>query len=387
MHSTLRNGVLIVGGGIAGITLAIALAQRGIKARLVEKQSEWKPTSSGIFIYSNGLGVMDKLGLLGGIISTGWASFDGRNPYLDREGRLIVEYFYPRVAGDHVPAIVGIKRAELHRVLIDALHRTDVEVRLGTTVASLVDGEYGAEAAFSDGSSGVFDAVVAADGIRSQLRAMVFGPLEPTFTGFGAWRSIHRKPDAIDSKIMMMGVGKRLGIMPISQDRLYVFATSNEPGNPWYDPARWHITMREKFEEFNGPATALLDEIVSPEQVVYTAVEEVHCPLPWNKGRVLLVGDAAHASSPFMGQGGAMALEDALVLSEMLARGGPVAETLAAFGERRYERCNFVQEASRKVGEAGGLETDEACKLRDQRMRSAGQQGVDAFYERMAQPL
>ena len=389
MHS-LEHGILIVGGGIAGAALALACGRRGVPARLIEKQAEWKPSSSGIFVYANGLGMMDRLGVLDQIEAAGWVSESGRNPYLRADGSLIVEYVYPRIAGEHVPPIVGIRRSEWHRVLASALVDVKADVRLGLALQSIERNVAGEPVVvtLSDGSTERYDAVIAADGIRSQTREMVFGPMTPTFTGFGTWRSIHRRPEAIDAKIMMMGVGKRLGIMPISDDELYIFATCNEPGSPWYDPAHWHTTMREKFREFGGDAGPLLEELTTPDRVLYTAVEEMRVPLPWHRGRVLLIGDAAHASSPFMGQGGAMGLEDAVVLAEMLDVGSTsIDETLAAFGQRRYERCHFVQETSRKVGEAGAIEDAAACVLRDAHMQSSGQDGVDRFYEVLARPI
>jgi 2-polyprenyl-6-methoxyphenol hydroxylase-like FAD-dependent oxidoreductase len=207
--------------------------------------------------------------------------------------------------------------------------------------------------------------------------------VEPVDTGFGVWRSIHRRPAHLVDKIMMMGVGKRLGIMPISDDQLYVYATTNEPGHPVYDPATLHQTMREKFADFGGPARAFLDDLRDPSQAFYTVVEEVRLPLPWSRGRVTLIGDAAHASTPFMGQGGAMAMEDSIVLAEMLAQDADVAQTLTAFGARRQPKCQFVQEASRRVGEAGGTESASSCVARNVRMRENAQADVDTFYRKL----
>jgi 2-polyprenyl-6-methoxyphenol hydroxylase-like FAD-dependent oxidoreductase len=260
-----------------------------------------------------------------------------------------------------------------------------VDVRLGTTVASIEDSpERGVViATLNDGSRMEAGLMVGADGIRSNIRTMLFGVLEPEDTGFGVWRSIHRRPPELREKIMMMGVGKRLGIMPISQDQLYVYATSNEPGRPRYDPARFHLTMREKFAEFAGPATPLLNDIRDPSQVFYTAVEEIRLPLPWSKGRVLLIGDAAHASTPFMGQGGTMAIEDSNVLVSMLAEGQDVAQVLLEFGARRQPKCQFVQDVSRRVGEAGGMESANTCVSRNARMREQAQADVDNFYRRL----
>lgn len=384
----MKNGVVIVGGGIAGSALAIALAGRGIKTTLVEREAHWAPASSGIFIYSNGLSALDRLGVLDNICESGWVSPDGGNLYLTAGGETITRTVYPGI-GDRIPAIVGIRRLELHRVLAARLERLGVIIRLGVTVASISD-EHPAKpvtVVLSDGSTLICDALVGADGIRSQMRTHLFGPIEPFYTGLGVWRSTHAKPKTIDTKIMMMGVGTRLGIMPISRDELYMFGTTSEPDKPFYPRESWPQQMRRKFSAFGGPAAALLDEIAHADQVFYTAIEEMHLPLPWSKGRVVLVGDAAHSSSPFMGQGGAMALEDGLVLAEMLAGADDVPGACAAFSERRFERCKFVQEESRRVGQAGAVENLEATVIRNERMRSGAQRDVDAFYARIAEPV
>ncbi|OYY06446.1 MAG: monooxygenase, partial [Rhizobiales bacterium 35-68-8] len=295
---------------------------------------------------------------------------------------------YPGI-GDDIPAIVGMRRVELHRALAASLDKLNVDIRLGVTVTAIDDSQPAVPVTvtLSDGSNLTCDAVIGADGIRSQIRAQLFGAIEPTYTGFGVWRSTHAKPASIDTKIMMMGVGTRLGIMPISRDELYMFGTTREPGKPHYPRDQWASVMKAKFADFKGPAAPLLAEIVRPEQVYYTSVEEVHLPLPWSRGRVGLIGDAAHSSSPFMGQGGAMALEDAVLLAEMLDGADDVAATLTAFGTRRFGRCKFVQDASRQVGQAGATEDKDAILMRNSRMQSNAQSDLDSFYAHMAQPV
>jgi 2-polyprenyl-6-methoxyphenol hydroxylase-like FAD-dependent oxidoreductase len=384
----MKNGAVIVGGGIAGSALGIALARRGIRVTLIEREARWTPLSSGLFIYSNGLQALDRLGVLDDICSSGWVSPDGGNLYLSADGTPITRTIYPQI-GDRIPAIVGMRRVELHRVLASCLERLGVDVRLGVAPAVIDNGDTArpATVTLSDGSTLTCDVLVGADGIRSQIRTHLFGAIEPTYTGFGVWRSAHAKPASIDTKIMLMGVGTRLGIMPISRDELYMFGTTREPGKPFYPRDTWAKEMRAKFAAFKGPAAPLLAEITRPEQVFYTSVEEVHLPLPWSRGRVALIGDSAHSSSPFMGQGGAMALEDAVLLAEMLDGAADIPATLTAFSARRFERCKFVQDASRRVGEAGATEDAEATIRRDTRMQASAQQDVDNFYVRMAEPI
>lgn len=382
MTSTQR--VLIVGAGIAGCSAAIALADKGMHVTLIEKQAEWRFQSSGIFIYGNGLEALRRVGVLPRILEAGFGIADGRNVYLDHHGAPIVDVFYPASSGGAVP-ILGIKRAEMHRILAGRLDALGVDIRLATTVTKIRSGSGGdhADVALSDGSTQRFDLVVGADGIRSQVREAVSGPLMPRYTGFGVWRSVHDRPRMLDAKIMMMGIGKRLGIMPISDDKLYIFGTVSEPAGHWYPRETWPEQMRARFAEFGGPARQFLDQLSADSEVLYTAVEEVQAPLPWHAGRVLLIGDAAHASTPFMGQGGAMAVEDAVVLAGMLAAGGISEQTLRAFGERRYPMCRFVQDASRKVGEAGAVEDAASCARRNTAMRATAQQQVDAFYREL----
>ncbi|AEI82783.1 monooxygenase FAD-binding protein (plasmid) [Cupriavidus necator N-1] len=374
---------LVVGGGIAGCSAAIALAQAGVRVTMLEKQQEWRFQSSGIFIYHNGLAALGSLGVLPQILSSGFAIADGRNIYLDQHGKPIVDTFYPSSHRD-IPPIVGIRRAEMHRVLAGRLDALGVDIRLGTTVVRI--DQHAADhvtVALSDDTTGQYDLVVGADGIRSNIRRLVAGPLEPAYTGLGVWRSVHVRPRDLTAKVMMMGVGKRLGIMPISDDQLYLFGTLPEPAGTWYDRADWPALMQARFAEFGGPARQFLDALSPGAEVLYTAVEEVAAPLPWHHGRVIMIGDAAHASTPFMGQGGAMALEDAVLLAQMLSREADVETTLQAFGEARYPLCKFVQDTSRKVGEAGAREGATLLAARNETMQRTAQRQVDDFYARM----
>lgn len=381
----LQHGVVVVGGGIAGCTLAILLAARGVAVTVVERQPLWAFHGSGIFVYSNGLAALRTVGVLPAILQSGFAIARGRNIYYDHTGDPITETFYPSAPGTDLPPILGIRRAELHRILLERMQALGVQVRLASTVRLIDDqpGNAAVQLQLADGNTLQASLVVGADGVRSQVRSLLFGAVEPVDTGFGVWRSVHRRPAHLVDKIMMMGVGKRLGLMPISDDQMYVYATTNEPGHPLYDPATLHHTMREKFAEFGGPARAFLDDLHDATQAFYTVVEEVRFPLPWSHGRVTVIGDAAHASTPFMGQGGAMAMEDSIVLADMLAHSRDVAQTLVDFGERRQPKCAFVQEASRRVGEAGGLENASTCAARNDRMRAHAQTDVDTFYRRL----
>ena len=377
--------ILIIGGGIAGCSAAIALSAHGHRVRIVEKQEAWKFQSSGIFVYANGLQSLLRLGLLPDILAAGYAIPGGVNAYFDHTGRPIVETVYPMAENGQIPAILGIKRAELHRVMAAKVTQLNVAMFLGTTVSNLEDRGNQVAAQFSDGTVGTFDLVIGADGVNSATRRLLGFDVAPRYSGFGVWRAVHKRPADLTAKIMIMGRGKRFGIMPISDDRLYTFGTVVEPKETFHPPEDWPSLMRDTFSEISGPAAQFLAELGEGSEVLYTAVEEVVLPLPWHKGRVVLIGDAAHASTPFMGQGGALAMQDALVLAEALELHETTPAALSAFGAARLPVCQFVQDVSRRVGEAGAAENREQPDKGYKRFRDEAQTKVDAFYGRLTE--
>jgi 2-polyprenyl-6-methoxyphenol hydroxylase-like FAD-dependent oxidoreductase len=376
--------ILVVGAGIAGCCAAVALAARGFNVRLVEKQDVWRFQSSGIFVYSNGLSSLRDIGVLDDVLAAGYLIEDGRNVYFDHQGNHLVDVFYPAADDGRVPAIVGIKRAELHRILTNQLTRFRLSAELGTTVRRLKQIGDSVEIELSSGSIENFDLVVAADGLRSQIRQLAGFDVRPRYSGLGVWRSVHDRPADLRDKIMMMGPGKRFGIMPISADKLYTFGTIVEPEGKWYDPEVWPETMAAKFREFEGPARRFIEELGSRSEVLYTAVEEIVMPLPWHAGRVVLIGDAAHASTPFMGQGGAMGVQDAVILARLLDSDNGVETILQAYGEARQPVCRFAQDVSRQVGENGAASANQSAADND-RFRKTAQQSVDIFYNRLSE--
>jgi 2-polyprenyl-6-methoxyphenol hydroxylase-like FAD-dependent oxidoreductase len=196
---------------------------------------------------------------------------------------------------------------------------------------------------FSDGTSGRFDIVVGADGVHSQTRAARF-PDAPgaEFTGQAVWRYNLPRPADLDSLHVYNGpVGA--GLVPISDELMYMYLTTAEPGNPRYPRAGLAAAMRAKVP---APLAELAALITDDAEVVYRPLETVMVAGPWHKGRVVLLGDAVHATTPHLGQGAGMAIEDAIVLAEEIARHDTPEAAFAAYRERRFGRCDYIVRAS-----------------------------------------
>ena len=361
--------VLIVGGGIGGLTLATALGQRGIKAKVVEIKPKTTVYGVGILQPGNALRALKTIGVMEACLAAGFQMDEYR--MCDAQGEPIASMNLLRVADPDRPAINALPRRSLHEILTAAALNAGAEIQFQRTLTTLTEIASGVEARFSDGDAEIYDLVVGTDGIRSSVRKMLFGPgLDPKFTGQGVWQFTTGRPSKLDYQAMYYGVGLKAGLVPITQELMYLFLVSNEPSNRWMPEDRLHEILADHLKSFGGEfLPTVRASLKDPKDVVYVPIEEVSVPAPWYRGRVVLIGDAAHASSPHIAQGASMAIEDAIVLSELVAIDQPVATTLERFMKRRFDRCRFVQETSRQVGLSGNLEDERACQERNERMR------------------
>ncbi|HDS1765418.1 FAD-dependent oxidoreductase [Pseudomonas alloputida] len=342
--------VLIVGGGIGGLCAAIALRRKGIAVDLVEIKTEWTVYGVGIIQQSNVVREMAKLGLLDAYLDAAYA-FEDVGIY-NTDGVPLVRIPGQRLAGPQYPANVGISRRALHKVLSETAIELGTQVRLGLSIESYEQNANSIDVVMTDGTKGSYSLVVGADGLYSKVRTLVFGDkYRPKFTGQAVWRYNFPRSPEIDHLANYQGPFGNAGLVPLADDLMYLFTTSHEPGNPWMDENHLAQELRKRLEGFGGLIEQLREQITDNTQVVYKPLEAVFVDEQWFAGRILLIGDAAHATTPHLGQGAGMAIEDAIVLSEELTSGGTLAEQLDRFMARRFERCKYISERSLFAGE------------------------------------
>ena len=336
--------ILIIGGGIGGLTSAIALGGKHYDIEIIEKDPDWSVYGVGIIQQANVVRAVSQLGILDDYLDAGFG-FDFVEVYLPT-GDLAARIPSPKLA-DGYPANVGIGRPALHKVLGDNAKKAGANIRLGLTAEIIEQDSDGVDVQFSDGSSGRYDVVIGADGLYSQTRKMLFQESkDPEFTGQSVWRYNFKRPDDLDCLRAYEGpIG--VGLVPLSNEKIYMFVTTPEPGNPWYERDGLAAAMRSKLENAPPAIKAMADGITDDDGVVYKPLEWHFMDGPWHKGRVVLLGDAVHGTTPHLGQGAGMAIEESLVLADEFSRHGDDFETaFSAYRERMHDRCKFIVDTS-----------------------------------------
>ncbi len=345
------GSVLVVGGGVGGMATAISLRKAGVAVDLIDLDPEWRVYGAGITITGATLRAYRQLGLLERLKVEGAVTNGTRLRHFS--GSIIADLDEPSIE-DGLPATGGILRPVLHRIMSDEVRKAGVAVRLGITVDSISSDSHGVDVRLSDGSSGRYDLLIGADGINSRVRSLLFpGPDGPRYTGQAAWRVLANRPADFDKCEFYLGHPHMAGITACSPDKVYAFLLNCDPEMTWIEPADQLDRMRELLADFGGNLGVIRDELGPESSVVYRPLEAWIQPRPWHAGRAILLGDAAHATTPHLASGAGMAVEDALVLTEELVRHTPdIDAALAAFTERRFERCRFVVDSSISIGEA-----------------------------------
>jgi 2-polyprenyl-6-methoxyphenol hydroxylase-like FAD-dependent oxidoreductase len=333
--------ILVVGGGVGGLTAAACFARRGVEVVLIERRPAFDIPGVGLGQPANALRVYDALGVLDQVLATGF-SYD-RMWLFDAARRPIAEHKF-LMGDDRVPAFCALSRLELHEILFAAAQRAGVTVRLGTTVSEIHDEGDRVAVRFSTGETDSFDLLAGFDGIRSTTRLHVAGTaFAPRPSGYGAWRVQAERPDFVRGMEFLQGIGSKTGAMPLSNNIMYLFHIRPEaPGASFAGP-----DMASLFKQRLAPYGSFVAEIAASltveSDIVYSPIEPLMLPWPWFRKRVVIGGDAAHTFAPHLTQGAAMAAEDGFVLArEVLNDDVPIEDRLMRYTMKRYPRCAFV---------------------------------------------
>lgn len=362
------NRVIVVGGGIGGLCTAIGLRQIGVDVVVYEQAEVLSPVGAGLTIWANAIKALRKLGLADAVIKAGSKigrgqirSADGRILSLSEPGELERLFGEPTVA---------IHRADLHEILLSALP-ADV-VRPGAKCTGFEQEAEGVSVRFADGHTDRADLVVGADGIHSAIRRQLFPEVGLRYSGYTAWRGVVATGDeaALGVTSESWGCGSRFGIVRVDRERVYWFATANAAAGMSLTGAERKSFLRQRFRGWHHPVELLLESTPAGE-ILQNDIYDLKPMGRWGEGRVVLLGDAAHPTTPNMGQGACMAIESGLVLARCLSQEGDLPRALRRYETERMSRTAWITDQSWKIGRVGQLENPLACRVRDFLMRIA----------------
>ena len=377
---------LIVGGGIGGLSLARELTLRGLDCVVLEKTAQLSPVGAGIIMNPNAMRVLERNRLADELRERGWP-YLGRDT-LDQTGRWLATRDYrPLYEAGRIAVGTLVHRAHLHDVLFSSFPPDTV--RFGARIRELLVTAEGARVQMEDGTVFDGDVLVGADGIHSQVRDRFFGVVAPVYLGYRSHRLVVENRDRLEHFMEFYGRGKRIGLVPISKEQLYVWTTFNSPAQSQDWALDSVAAFRARFAEFTDPRVrTAFAQLETTAGILCTDIEEIRLDR-WVAGRVVLLGDAVHALSPNMGQGAGMAMEDAAVLAEELhavRREEKALDTaLQSYVARRQPRVATVVRLSRSIGENGQRASVIGCWLRNRRLRREGRDvdGMHASLERL----
>lgn len=338
---------LVIGGGISGLAAAAALGRRGVEVDVVEIREQLGDAGGiGLSIMGNAILALDTIGAAAPTVAAGMPG--AHVTVRSQSGDILAESAWPPLGKADWPPQVGISRADFHGILAGAAEAVGARIRCGLTASAIEQDAAGAHVSFTGGGRATYDLVIGADGAYSETRRRHFpGAPEPSHTGLAVWRAYAPRPAGLSTMQMHFdGPHGVVGVCPINEQDCYVYCIHRSTEGERQDPDRLHETLRAKLASYRGIVSALAAELTDPALVSYRPLEWLLLPAPWYRGRVVLIGDAAHTNPPTLAQGAGMGIEDGVVLAQEVTRPGGIEDALDRFMARRWERAKLVVEVS-----------------------------------------
>ncbi len=348
----MKRKIAIIGGGIAGLTFARCISD-DYEIHIFEKNQEFGEIGAAISVFPNALCVMDKIELLDSILNT---SGKFENVYLKTDQGKILSKSSPK--SDY--PVICIHRADLHRILL-----TDIKANLhiDSGVKELINLDNGqVKIVFDKGQSSIFDAVIGADGIHSVVRQHIINDGKPIFRGYNIWRGVVKTNFDIGYASETYGKGQRVGIVPIKDGVYGWWATYNEDLLKDDEPEGTKQKLKRLFGNWHHPIPELIE---NTENILKNSLSDRNPQKGWTKGNITLIGDAAHPTTPNLGQGGCMAIEGAYLLAQCINKYGLTSKAYDTYEKHQFPRSKEIVNESLKLGKIGQISNPILISLRN----------------------
>ncbi|MBV9794192.1 MAG: FAD-dependent monooxygenase [Actinobacteria bacterium] len=350
-----QQTAVVAGGGIAGLAAAVALRQAGWPVTVLERAPAFKEVGAALGFTGNGLAALGALGLAEQVRAAGQLA--PHAGFQDRRGRWLLRVPATRPDRQGITTVCGIHRQRLHAVLRQAAEAAGADLFTGAEVTAVRPGTPGGEPAAvtwrtSSGEyTGQADLVVAADGVRSAVRAQLFPDVRPRYAGSTSWRAVISDTTLAGGLVEVWGPGTEFGALRVSDDQVYWYGEFVHPEGASFPDEL--AAARAHFSSW-APWIGALVAATAPHQLMRHDVYHLPSGCPrYVSGRVVLIGDAAHAMLPTIGQGAATALEDAVCAGRLIATGPNLATALSAFDQSRRPRCQKLARQAALIARCG----------------------------------
>jgi 2-polyprenyl-6-methoxyphenol hydroxylase-like FAD-dependent oxidoreductase len=350
MSAVAARTALVVGAGISGMIVAAELARFGLEVDLIEREPEPVFRGIGIVLLPPAVRSMQMLGLVDACLEQGVPQRESETRKAN--GQLIARTPMQGLLGPDYPPAIGIARPTFGEILHGHALRAGARLRCGLTATEFADAGDAVEVEFSDRTSGRYDLVVGADGLRSSVRAQWFPEQpEPDYIGQCAWRTrVGERPAELNGQLLFLGATTRAGFNPITPNDMYLYCLhQTDDRRPHLTAEQSYALLIEQLAEYGGLVGEVRDRLSPSTPSHYGPLYTSFIAGPWHRGRVILIGDAAHATPPHLASGAGIAIEDAIVLARCVGGCATVDAAFQLFMQQRYERCRMVIENSRQL--------------------------------------
>lgn len=372
----MKKNFTILGGGIAGLTAAIALKKIGIEAKVYEGAPEFKPVGAGIVLAANALRAYQHIDLYNNLKNSGHSISE--MSIKDHKGKVITKTSTKGLKNslDNL----AILRADLHDILLSQINDSQITTGKRSKDLEYIDNKY--KVLFDDNTLLETDYLIVAEGIHSPIRSQVFPEGKIRYSGYTCWRGLTDNNLNIKEPSETWGSKGRFGLVPIGNNQIYWFACKNAEKDSVLMKAFTVDDLHENFKDYHFPISEVIKN-TPVDQLIWNDIIDLK-PIPqYAFGNLVLIGDAAHATTPNMGQGACMAIEDAVILAECLKDKSSVKDAFLDFEKKRIKRTHHIVNQSWKTGQIAQLENKFIAKIRNMAFRAIPSRIMDKQIEKI----